>query len=140
METILKILYFLVYNDSQYQVGNNRAELLGIRESGGQILQDTLLIVVPVAIVIAAVYYLLLNRTLKMNGLFAWFCVLIVVGAIAFQTSFTFLVNHLYSNMSPLDSLGWKFVAHTVVLSVLVFYLSSLLFKRWSINAKHTPH
>jgi hypothetical protein len=138
MESIFKIFYFLVASDPQY--ATYRDDLLGLNGAETAIFQNTILTVLLTTAGMAAIYYLLLCRYFKLNYIWIWLLLLLVAGIAGFAISYGAVGTYLFQLPDPIGPIGWRFIGTTTFYALLLFYLFSLLFKRWSNFAKFTPH
>jgi hypothetical protein len=138
-ETIFKILYFLVAGDPEYQSGFIRDYIFGINNANSSVFENTMLLIIPLSAFVPLIYFLL-NRTLSLNKLWLWWMLLMITALLSSAVSFYFVGTHLYPSPSEISALGWKFVVHTFVISGVLFYIFSLLFRRFSFNARYIPH
>ena len=142
MEAIFKIMYFLVAMDPQYKVGFIRDELLGVGAAENSIFMNTVLLSLGAALLVAMVFYLLLNRVATLNKMWLWLLFGLLVAGICFGIA-QFQVGHedsIYPNPEPIEALGWKFIGMSVFWGFVYYYLFSLALKNFSVYAKRLPH
>lgn len=140
MEGLFKIMYFLAANDPGYNEGTIRDNLLGINGAIGDVFENTLLLSLLVTLVIAILYYLILNRFFTLNKIWIWGIFLAIAVGLGFLIAYYFIGTFIYQVPDPIEALGWKFISLSAIYAGLYFYLFSLLFKRWSVFAKFIPH
>ena len=142
MEVLFKIMYFLVAMDPQYKVGFIRDELLGIGAAESSVFVNTLLLSLGTALLMAMLFYLLLNRVATLNKMWLWVLLGLIVSGICFGIS-QFQIgnqNGIYPNPEPIEALGWKFIGMSAFWGFIYYYLFSLALKNFSIYAKRLPH
>jgi len=137
-ETFFGILYFLVSGDPQFS--SLRDYFLGMNGVEEDPFINTLLLSVLVALGLALVFYLLLNRVMYLNYLWAWVLAAVVVGVVAFNIAYFQCGTYVYDPSDPIGPAGWKFIGLSTFWGIVYYYLFSLLLKRFSIYAKKLPH
>jgi hypothetical protein len=140
MESLFKIMYFLAANDPGYNEGTIRDNLLGINDATGDVFENTLLLSLLAALVIAILYYLILNRFFTLNKIWIWGIFLAISTCLGWLIAYYFVGTYIYEVPAPIEALGWKFISLSAIYAALYFYIFSLLFKPWSVFAKFIPH
>lgn len=138
MRILFKIIHFLSSADPEYGYGPIQDWMLGQKEVN--VFVDTLLLVIGIAVVVSALYYFVFNIFLKMNYRWAWFLFAIIVVGVSFGVTYSYIGSYVYPVGELIMPFGWKFMAENSFWGFVLFYLSSLLFKRWSTFAKNIPH
>lgn len=137
-EILFNILYFLVSFDPQFE--SLRDYFLGMNGIEEDPFTNTLLVSLLGAIGLAVLFYVVLNRLMYLNYMWAWLLTALVMGIIAFNISYYQCGTYVYDPADPIGAAGWKFIGMSTILGILYFYLFSLLFKGFSIYAKKLPH
>lgn len=95
------------------------------------------LVTVLTSIGLAAIFYLLINRWKSVfNGRIHWIILLFLVMILGF--TFAVMFSKAGTEM-PMDNYMIVFGVVNLFFAALIFFLVSILFKRWSIFAKNNP-
>lgn len=144
-------IFFLVASAVDYNNGTIRDDFLGNAGSTGNVFFDSVLWIGIALFVLTLIYYYLINGvTNSFNGLFkfnykwAWLITLLIAAGIAAGISYyqvgTFVYKEVDGILPPIEQAGQRFILMCVVYSMIVYWLLSFIFKRWSKYAKFIPH
>ena len=137
-EILFGILYALVKGDPQFNA--LRDYFLGLNGIAVDPFTNTLLLSVLIALVLAIIFYLVLNRLLYLNYMWAWILTMAISGGIAFSIAYFQCGTYVYDPSDPIGPAGWKFIGMSTILGMLYYYLISLMLKGFSVYAKKLPH
>jgi hypothetical protein len=132
-QRFFELIYFMVVQDSNYTVGIN----------------DYLDFIFPfvftwdiiVTLVLCGIFYSLINNmTVRLGYLIYWFLFMVLSAGLNFYIAVDKVASVLYLD-KPILSDAWIFAINNALLSMLLFFIFSLVLKakKLSINGNHLP-
>lgn len=137
MQLFLEYLYFLVSSDSEFLAAESY-----FNGTDADLFMNGFLINFVFVLVMAIVYYLVINKNSIFNKTIDWIkwllIILVVNGVIAY------LLMRMTPYSASMDLLDFtdlvvKYIINSVFISAVLYFLFSMLLKGWSKNAKYTP-